>query len=196
MENSIFGRIEGPRRKAILVSLAWTAYTLGFLVLYPMAGSVVAALAILPILLTCWSSGILGGVVAGLLAFPANMILMRLAGGASSEMMDAAGFLGSHLCDQLISLGHQVVGMDNFITGNIQNLAHLSGNPHFKFIRHDVANFIFVPGKLDAVLHFASPASPKPHPPTTTSVIHGGSLKKKKRIIRKTLVIIQVDKCL
>jgi len=77
----------------------------------------------------------------------------------------AAGFLGSHLCDQLISLGHQVVGMDNFITGNIQNLAHLSGNPHFKFIRHDVANFIFVPGKLDAVLHFASPASPNPNSP-------------------------------
>jgi len=77
----------------------------------------------------------------------------------------AAGFLGSHLCDRLISLGHEVVGMDNFVTGNIQNLAHLSGNPAFHFIRHDVANFIFVPGKLDAVLHFASPASPNPNSP-------------------------------
>jgi dTDP-glucose 4,6-dehydratase len=77
----------------------------------------------------------------------------------------AAGFLGSHLCDRLISLGHEVVGMDNFITGNIQNLAHLAGNQQFLFIRHDVANFIFVPGKLDAVLHFASPASPNPNSP-------------------------------
>ncbi len=77
----------------------------------------------------------------------------------------AAGFLGSHLCDRLISNGHDVVGMDNFITGNMQNLAHLSGNPKFHFIRHDVANFIFVPGKLDAVLHFASPASPNPNSP-------------------------------
>jgi len=72
----------------------------------------------------------------------------------------AAGFLGSHLCDYLLSQGHRVVGMDNFITGNPDNLAHLAGNPNFEFIRHDVSNFIFVPGKVDAVLHFASPASP------------------------------------
>ncbi|MBN2047348.1 MAG: SDR family oxidoreductase [Anaerolineaceae bacterium] len=72
----------------------------------------------------------------------------------------AAGFLGSHLCDRLLAEGHQVIGMDNFITGNQQNLAHLAGNPNFSFIRHDVSNFIFVPGKLDAVMHFASPASP------------------------------------
>ena len=74
----------------------------------------------------------------------------------------AAGFLGSHLCDRLIAEGHSVVGMDNFITGSPDNLAHLAGNPNFSFIRHDVSNFIFVPGKLDAVLHFASPASPNP----------------------------------
>lgn len=74
----------------------------------------------------------------------------------------AAGFLGSHLCDRLLAEGHSVVGMDNFITGSPDNLAHLAGNPHFSFIRHDVSNFIFVPGKLDAVLHFASPASPNP----------------------------------
>ncbi|HEX2978665.1 MAG TPA: UDP-glucuronic acid decarboxylase family protein [Anaerolineaceae bacterium] len=77
----------------------------------------------------------------------------------------AAGFLGSHLCDRLIGEGHQVIGMDNFITGNPDNLAHLSGDPNFLFIRHDVANFIFVPGKVDAVLHFASPASPNPNSP-------------------------------
>ncbi len=77
----------------------------------------------------------------------------------------AAGFLGSHLCDRLINMGHEVIGMDNFITGNKENLAHLSGNPLFTFIRHDVANFIFVPGKVDAVLHFASPASPNPNSP-------------------------------
>ena len=77
----------------------------------------------------------------------------------------AAGFLGSHLCDYLLAKGHKVVGMDNFITGKQENLAHLAGNPDFSFIRHDVANFIFVPGKVDAVLHFASPASPNPNSP-------------------------------
>jgi len=74
----------------------------------------------------------------------------------------AAGFLGSHLCDLLLSKGHSVVGMDNFITGSPDNLAHLAGNENFSFIKHDVSEYIFVPGKLDAVLHFASPASPNP----------------------------------
>jgi dTDP-glucose 4,6-dehydratase len=77
----------------------------------------------------------------------------------------AAGFLGSHLCDRLISEGHQVVGLDNFITGNQANLAHLAGHERFAFIRHDVSDFIFVPGELDAVMHFASPASPNPNSP-------------------------------
>ncbi len=77
----------------------------------------------------------------------------------------AAGFLGSHLCEFLLNHEHEVVGMDNFITGSPDNLAHLSSYPSFSFIRHDVSNFIFVPGKLDAVLHFASPASPNPHSP-------------------------------
>jgi dTDP-glucose 4,6-dehydratase len=77
----------------------------------------------------------------------------------------AAGFLGSHLCDRLIEEGNQVVGMDNFITGSPENLAHLAGNPDFFFIEHDVADFIFVPGKIDYVLHFASPASPNPASP-------------------------------
>lgn len=77
----------------------------------------------------------------------------------------AAGFLGSHLCDRLLADDHEVVGMDNFITGNPENLGHLAGHPHFSFIRHDISNFIFVPGKIDAVLHFASPASPNPASP-------------------------------
>ena len=77
----------------------------------------------------------------------------------------AAGFLGSHLCDRLLGEGHFVIGMDNFITGSPENLAHLAGNTNFMFIRHDVANFIFVPRKIDAVLHFASPASPNPASP-------------------------------
>ena len=77
----------------------------------------------------------------------------------------AAGFLGSHLCDRLLSEDHEVVGMDNFITGSPQNIAHLAGNERFTFYRHDVSNYIFLPGKLDAVLHFASPASPNPASP-------------------------------
>ncbi len=77
----------------------------------------------------------------------------------------AAGFLGSHLCERLINEGHEVVGMDNFITGRPENLAHLSGQKAFSFIRHDVSNFIFVPGEVDAVMHFASPASPNPNSP-------------------------------
>jgi dTDP-glucose 4,6-dehydratase len=71
-----------------------------------------------------------------------------------------AGFLGSHLCDRLLAEGHEVIAMDNLITGNLRNIAHLSGEPRFRFVRHDVSQFISVEGALDAVLHFASPASP------------------------------------
>jgi len=77
----------------------------------------------------------------------------------------AAGFLGSHLCERLLAEGHSVIGMDNFITGSPANLAHLAGNDHFSFIKHDVSEFIFVPDQVDAVLHFASPASPNPASP-------------------------------
>ena len=72
----------------------------------------------------------------------------------------AAGFLGSHLCDRLLAEGHEVIGLDNLITGNIRNIEHLAGNPRFQFIKHDVTEYIFLSGKLDALLHFASPASP------------------------------------
>jgi len=78
----------------------------------------------------------------------------------------AAGFLGSHLCDRLIAEGHQVIGMDNFVTGRPENLAHLKDNPAFTFIEHDVSEYIDLPGSdLDAVMHFASPASPNPNSP-------------------------------
>src|SRR5512141_1470325 len=78
----------------------------------------------------------------------------------------AAGFLGSHLCDRLLKEGHEVIGLDNFVTGNPDNIAHLMGNEKFSFQKHDVSNFIFVQGKIDAVLHFASPASPNPQSPS------------------------------
>ena len=71
-----------------------------------------------------------------------------------------AGFLGSHLCDRLIREGDEVLAMDNLLTGNERNIAHLADQKRFRFIRHDVTHFIFVDGPLDAVLHFASPASP------------------------------------
>jgi dTDP-glucose 4,6-dehydratase len=72
----------------------------------------------------------------------------------------AAGFLGSHLCDRLLAEGHEVLGLDNLATGNTRNLAHLAEEKRFRFIRHDVTHFIFLDGPIDAVLHFASPASP------------------------------------
>jgi dTDP-glucose 4,6-dehydratase len=72
----------------------------------------------------------------------------------------AAGFLGSHLCDRFIKEGYEVIGMDNLITGNIKNIEHLFPLKQFSFYHHDVSKFIYVPGHLDCILHFASPASP------------------------------------
>ena len=72
----------------------------------------------------------------------------------------AAGFLGSHLCDRFLAEGHSVVGMDNMVTGHDDNIAHLIGNERFQFVRHNISTYTYVPGDLDGVLHFASPASP------------------------------------
>ncbi len=71
-----------------------------------------------------------------------------------------AGFLGSHLCDRFLAEGHEVVCMDNLITGNPDNIAHLIGHEQFEFVKHDVSDFVYVAGPVDNVLHFASPASP------------------------------------
>ena len=72
----------------------------------------------------------------------------------------AAGFLGSHLCDKFIDEGFQVIGMDNFITGDLKNINHLLHHPHFQLIEHDVTEFVKIEGELHYILHFASPASP------------------------------------
>ena len=71
-----------------------------------------------------------------------------------------AGFLGSHLCDRLLAENHEVIAIDNLLTGNPRNIAHLAAEKRFRFVRHDVSRFIFIDGPVDAVLHFASPASP------------------------------------
>jgi dTDP-glucose 4,6-dehydratase len=87
-----------------------------------------------------------------------------------------AGFLGSHLCDRLLAEGHNVLAMDNLITGTIDNIAHLAGNPHFHFIDHNVTNYIYIKGPLDAILHFASPASPVDYLELPIQTLKVGSL--------------------
>jgi dTDP-glucose 4,6-dehydratase len=88
----------------------------------------------------------------------------------------AAGFLGSHLADRFIAAGHEVVGMDNFVTGSPDNIAHLTGNQRFSFHEHNVTNFIYVEGPLDGVLHFASPASPRDYLELPIQTLKVGSL--------------------
>lgn len=78
----------------------------------------------------------------------------------TSVVTGAAGFLGSHLTDLLLARGHKVIGIDNFVTGTVDNIAHLGGNPNFKFIQQDVTEFLFLEGPVNFVWHFASPASP------------------------------------
>ncbi|MGQ9491129.1 MAG: UDP-glucuronic acid decarboxylase family protein [Anaerolineae bacterium] len=87
-----------------------------------------------------------------------------------------AGFIGSHLCDRLLADGHDVIAMDNLITGSTDNIAHLAGHERFKFIRHDVTNYIYVPGHLDAVMHLASPASPVDFDRIPIQILKVGSL--------------------
>ncbi len=91
----------------------------------------------------------------------------------------AAGFIGSHLCERFLKEGHEVIGLDNFLTGTPDNIAHLFGNERFTFIKYDVTNFIYVEGDLDLILHFACPASPVDylnHPIHTMKVDSLGTL--------------------
>jgi dTDP-glucose 4,6-dehydratase len=78
----------------------------------------------------------------------------------TSVVTGGAGFLGSHLTDRLLAEGHRVIGIDNFLTGSTANIEHLAGNERYKFIKHDVSNYIFLPDEVNFVFHFASPASP------------------------------------
>ena len=87
-----------------------------------------------------------------------------------------AGFLGSHLCDRLIADGYAVVAMDNLSTGTVDNIAHLAGNQDFQFIHHNVTEYIYLAGPLWAVLHFASPASPRDYRELPIETLKVGSL--------------------
>ncbi|MCE7984597.1 MAG: SDR family oxidoreductase [Caldilinea sp. CFX5] len=87
-----------------------------------------------------------------------------------------AGFLGSHLCDRLLAEGHEVIAMDNLLTGNTDNIAHLAGHKRFLFIEHNVTNYIYIKGDLDAILHFASPASPVDYLELPIQTLKVGSL--------------------
>lgn len=77
-----------------------------------------------------------------------------------SLVTGGAGFLGSHLCDRLLAEGHKVICMDNLLTGSMDNIAHLMGNENFQFIKYNVTEYVYIEGRLDFILHFASPASP------------------------------------
>lgn len=87
-----------------------------------------------------------------------------------------AGFLGSHLCDRLIKEGHQVICLDNLITGMVENVAHLIGHDAFRFIKLDVTEYLYIDGPLDYVLHFASPASPIDYQRLPIQTLKVGSL--------------------
>jgi dTDP-glucose 4,6-dehydratase len=88
----------------------------------------------------------------------------------------AAGFLGSHLVDLLLARGHRVIGIDNFVTGTVDNIAHLSGRPDFRFIQQDVTEFLFLEGPVEYVWHFASPASPVDYLELPIQTLKVGSL--------------------
>jgi dTDP-glucose 4,6-dehydratase len=87
-----------------------------------------------------------------------------------------AGFLGSHLCEALLARGDQVVAMDNLLTGSVDNIEHLFGQPGFTFAQHDVSQYVWVPGEVDVVMHFASPASPADFERIPIQILKVGSL--------------------
>lgn len=87
-----------------------------------------------------------------------------------------AGFLGSYLCEKLLNEGIKVICVDNLLTGNIDNISHLAGNDNFSFVKHDVTNYIFLPGKINYILHFASPASPADYLQLPIQTLKVGSL--------------------
>jgi dTDP-glucose 4,6-dehydratase len=93
-----------------------------------------------------------------------------------SLVTGGAGFLGSHLCDRLLREGHEVLCVDNLITGDVDNVAHLFGNEAFRFIKHDVTEYVYVAGRLDYILHFASPASPVDYQRLPIQTLKVGSL--------------------
>ena len=95
---------------------------------------------------------------------------------ATAVVTGGSGFLGSHLCDRLISEGINVICIDNLLTGSKENIQHLIGNPKFKFINHDVTNFIDIPESVDYILHFASPASPLDYHQLPIQTLKVGSL--------------------
>ncbi len=107
-----------------------------------------------------------------------------------SLVTGGAGFLGSHLCDHLIEKGHFVICIDNLITGSPDNIAHLIGHERFKFIRHDVTEFVYVPEDLDYIFHFASPASPIDYLKLPIQTLKVGSLG-----THKALGLAKVKKC-
>ena len=94
----------------------------------------------------------------------------------TSVVTGAAGFLGSHLTDLLLARGHKVIGIDNFVTGTVDNIAHLGGNRNFKFIEQDVTEYLFLDGPVDYVWHFASPASPVDYLELPIQTLKVGSL--------------------
>ena len=109
-----------------------------------------------------------------------------------------AGFLGSHLSDRLLKEGHFVICMDNLITGNMDNIAHLIGHERFKFIKHDVTEYIYVAGRVDNILHFASPASPIDYLQLPIQTLKVGSLGTHKALglaKAKNSRFLEMDRC-
>src|SRR5512140_706046 len=94
----------------------------------------------------------------------------------TSVVTGAAGFVASHLTDLLLSRGHRVIGIDNLVTGSVDNIAHLAGNSDFRFIQQDVTEFLFLEGPVDYVWHFASPASPVDYLELPIQTLKVGSL--------------------